>query len=90
MGRASLPWKGSTRPGSAILWSVAVTPPCNGRDLLIDICLRLGSGVARNSTKVPWEWNFGMVDLFVVCLEGGRIDFGVVVAIDVVKSRRPW
>ena len=89
VGTACLTWEGGARPGAAVLGPVAVAPPRYGRDLLVDVGLRLGAGITRYSTEVPWEWYLRMVDLLVVSLECCGIDLGVVVAVDVVKGRSP-
>ena len=93
MGAARRPRKRCSRPGIAILGSVAVAPPGYHVDLFVHVGLRLCRGVAGDHVQVFGEGDLGAVDVLVVGLEGGWVDLGVgfvVGAGDVVERWGPF
>ncbi len=89
MRAAGRSWEGRSGSRVAIFRPVAVAPPGDGGDLLVDVRLALRTGVACDHVKVARERDLGVVDLLVVRLESSRVDLGVGVTVHVVKRRGP-
>lgn len=83
-------WKGTARSAVTVFRPIAVTPPSNGRDPLVDVGLTLCAGVAGNHVKVRGKGDLCMVDLLIIGLECCRIDFGILVPIHVPESGCPF
>jgi hypothetical protein len=84
VGAAGRPREGGAGPEVAVLGPVAVAPPGYGGDLLVDVGLAFGGGVAGYGVEIGREGDLGVVDLFVVGFEGGGEDLGVGVAVYIV------
>ena len=73
----------------SVLRSVPVALPRNHIQLFVDVRLAFSRGVAGDHIQILGKWDLGAVDVFIVRLKGGGVDFRVVVPINVVQGGRP-
>ena len=89
MGTAGRPRERSSGPAITIFRPVAIAPPGDGSNVLINIVLTFGRSVASYSVEVGGEWNLGVVDLLVVGLERRGIDLRVRISVYIVECGCP-